>query len=570
MEQYHSSFFNDMYDEIDSGKRQRIKIERGLAMKRTFMLLLTAIVGIGLATACSSEEANGDANEANGNSNNSGDVDDTGVNKEGFPIVDEEIELSLMAPGTGLAEWEDMPTLQEYSEKTNINFDYITPPMSDFSTRLNLAFASGDVADIIYGAGSDLTPGMEVDYGRQGILLPLEDLIAEYAPNIQRHFDENPDIARSVTTVDGHIYSLPAINNHPHSGWTVPMWYNGAWLDALGVEEVPTTTDELYDLLVRFKTEDPNGTGQDDTIPLLDVQMNSTRLAFLGAFGMKAWGIEEIDGEVRYAPHTENYKEYLTYMNKLYEEGLLDPETFSQSDEQKKAKGQENRLGLFPDWFSFFTTGQTEEEAVNNPMFHPLSSHITDEPLIPRSPGITRGTFSITSNNEHPEASIRWIDYFYSQEGAEYLNQGPEGYLFEYDENGDRVQLDPPDQYDSSEDYRGTLTPAYGIPTPTANDRVEGVELTPFDEFLDAETAEKVDAFGEVAFPLVYLTDEEQEIVNTIEIDLRSYVEQLEARFITGVEPLSNWDNYIDTIESMNIEEYIQIHQDAYDRWADS
>ncbi|GAF17656.1 LOW QUALITY PROTEIN: ABC transporter, substrate-binding protein [Bacillus sp. JCM 19046] len=507
--------------------------------------------------ACSS-------NETDGNTTSNPDVE---VNQEGFPIVDEEITLSLMAPGTGLAEWKDMPTLQEYSEMTNISFNYTTPPMSDFATRLNLSFASGDVADIIYGAGTgNLRRGWKVDYGRQGILIPLEDLIADYAPNIQKLLDENPDIARSITTVDGHIYTLPAINQHPNSGWAVPMWYNGAWLDALDAD-VPTTTDELYELLVRFRDEDPNGNGEADEIPLLDVQMNSTRLAFLGAFGMKAWGVEEVDGEVRYAPHTDNYKEYLTYMNMLFEEGLLDPETFSQSDEQKKAKGQENRLGLFPDWFSFFTTGQPEDEAMNNPMFHPLSSPITDEPLIPINPGITRGTFAITSNNEYPEASIRWVDYFYSQEGSEFLDMGPEGYLFELDESGNKVKLDPPPQFDSSEDFVVHRLLMVFRHQHSLVQKVSRVSLT---SFLMQKRLKRSIHMEEVPIPLLYLTNEEQEIVNTIEVDLKSYVEQLEARFITGVEPLSNWDKYVETIKGMNIEEYIEIYQGAYDRWASS
>lgn len=94
--------------------------------------------------------------------------------------------------------------------------------------------------------------------------------------------------------------------------------------------------------------------------------------------------------------------------------------------------------------------------------------------------------------------------------------------------------------------------------------------MSEFDQFLDAETAEKINPYGEVPIPLLYLTNEEQEIVNTIEVDLKSYVEQLEARFITGVEPLSNWDKYVETIEGMNIEEYIEIYQGAYDRWASS
>lgn len=532
-------------------------------MKKLLILLLTTIL---LLTACSSKE---DVSKEDKSS--SAKVE---VNKEGFPIVDKEIELTLMAPGTGLAEWKDMPTLQEYSKMTNINFEYTTPPLSDFQTKLNLAFASGDIADIIYGAGTDnLTPAMEVDYGKQGVLLPLEDLIDDYAPNIKKMLEENPDIKKSITTVDGHIYSLPTVSNGPTSSWyRGPLWYNGQWLDALGVKELPKTTDELYELLKRFKTEDPNGNGKADEIPLVDVKMDSSRAWLLGAFGLKEWGIDEVNGKVRYTPTTENYKEYLTFMNKLYEEKLLDPETFSQSDEQKKAKGQENRVGLFPDYYSFFTTGETEEASMNNPMFLPLTSSVSDKAVIPRSPAISRGTFAITSNNPNPEASIRWVDYFYSKEGYAFLNMGPEGHLWEWDdkEGGKRVKLDVPENFKSSEDYRGTLTPDYGIATPSLSGPIEGNEQTEFDKFIAAETNEKIEPFAKVPYPLVYLTSEEQQQANTIEVDLESYVKQMEAKFITGVEPLSNWDKYVKTIENMNIDQYVQIYQDAYDRWADS
>jgi len=70
-----------------------------------------------------------------------------------------------------------------------------------------------------------------------------------------------------------------------------------------------------------------------------------------------------------------------------------------------------------------------------------------------------------------------------------------------------------------------------------------------------------------MAYPLVYLTKEEQKEVNAIEADLESYVEQMEAKFITGVEPLESWDEYVETIEHMNLERYVEIYQDAYDRW---
>lgn len=539
-------------------------------MNRTFKLLLTAIVALLLLAACGSddEKVNKEASKAA----------NAEVNKEGFPIVDEEIELTMMAPGVGIEEWKNMETLKAYADMTNIQFKYVTPPSDDFQTKLNLAFASGDVGDIIYGAGtSDLTPAMEVDYGQQDVLVPLEKLIEEHAPNLKKLLEERPDVKKSITTVDGHIYSLPVVNAETEgttASWaTGPLWYNGKWLDELGVKELPKTTDEFYKLLKRFKDEDPNGNGEADEIPLLDVKMNSSRPWLMAAFGMKEWGIEENDGQVRYTPIEPEYKDYLTYMNKLYEEKLLDPETFSQSDEQKKAKGEDNRIGVFPDWFSYFTTGEPEEDAVNNPMFYPLTTDESKEPIVPISTGMTRGAFSITENNPNPEASIRWIDYFYSEEGGAFLNQGPEGFLWEWDdkEAGTKKKNDLPDGYDSSEDYRATLTPDYGIAAPALKVETDVYgDKTKFEDFIASEIENKIAPFGEVPFPLVYLTTDEQKEVNTIEVDLESYVEQMEAKFITGVEPLSNWDNYVETIKKMNIEKYIEINQAAYDRWAES
>ena len=502
-----------------------------------------------------------------------------------FPIIKEgeELTLNIMAPGVGLAEWEDMPTLQDYQEKTGIKLTYTTPPSADFSTKLNLAFASGDLPDIVYGAGSQaLTASMEIDYGSQGILLPLEEYITpEIMPNLYALTQEDPSILKSITTPDGHIYSLPMISRNATSiWWQGPMWYNGTWLDNLGVSELPKTTDELQELLTRFKNEDPNGNGQADEIPLTDVDMNSTRVWLMAAFGLRTRGIQVDDDVVSYTPTSENYKAFLEYMNTLYDEGLLDKEVYGQSDEQKKAKGENNQLGLFSDYFSFFTTGRSEEEAMNDPMFQPVTSEWAPEAKIPGSPRISRGTFALTNVNPSPEASMRWVDYFYSEEGSKYIEQGPEGFLWEYQENADgekvRVYADGSDT-NNTEDERGKITPAYGLTTPnlvidttdeyhirkTANEEPD----TRFNDWVAKETAEKMEDIAEVPFPLLYLTIEENDKVAATATDLTTYVEQMEAKFITGVEPLDNWDDYVKTIEAMGIDEYVEVYQAAYDRW---
>ena len=500
-----------------------------------------------------------------------------------FPVVEETLEMTMMGPGAGMAEWKDMAVFQSMADKTNIEFSFTTPPMADFATKLNLAFASGDLPDVLFGTdANNLTPEMEMQYGEQGILIPLEKLIEDNMPNFHKILEENPEIRKSITTPSGHIYTLPFIPRGSTSIWPRwPLWYNGEWLDALGVKELPKTTDEFYDLLVRFRDEDPNGNGKKDEIPFTDEKMDS-RLWLLGAFGLTDRTIEEIDGTVVYAPITENYKEFLIYMNKLYSEKLIDQEVYSQSGEQKKAKGQNNQLGVFPDWYSMFTTGKTEKEAINDPMFFPLTSDINKERIAPASTRLGRATFAITSKNPSPEASLRWVDYFYTPEGSDFLNVGPEGALWEYAENdqGERVRVFTEGvDIDNTEDSRSKVTPDYGIPVPkmsfpgsektytpiiaNANDKVD----TSFNDFIEEQTNEKIEPFAKVTFPLLYLTTEESEKVRDIATDLKAYVEQMEAKFITGLEPIENWDKYVETIEGMDVATYVEVYQGAYDRW---
>lgn len=550
-----------------------------MLVKNTKVIVSLLSCGI-LLTACGSN----DGKNADSPSSKEEQTSDVKLGKVGeFPVVNEKLEMTMMGPGAGMAEWKDMAVFQSMADKTNIEFTFTTPPMADFATKLNLAFASGDLPDVLFGTdANNLTPEMEMQYGEQGILVPLEGLIKENMPNLHAILEENPEIRKSITTPDGHIYTLPFIPRGSTSIWPRwPLWYNGEWLKALNVKELPKTTDEFYELLVRFRDEDPNGNGKKDEIPFTDEKMDS-RLWLLGAFGLTDRSIEEIDGTVVYAPITENYKEFLIYMNKLYSEKLIDQEVYSQSNEQKKAKGQNNQLGVFPDWFSMFTSGKTEKEAVSDPMFFPLTSEINQNRITPASTRLSRGTFAVTSSNPSPEAALRWVDYFYSPEGSDFLNVGPEGALWEYAENdnGERVRIFTEGvDIENTENSRSKVTPDYGIPVPkmsfpgyedqfppiiaNANDKVD----TTFGDFIEAETNEKIEPFAKVTFPLLYLTTEESEKVRDIGTDLKAYVEQMEAKFITGLEPIENWDKYVQTIESMNVDTYVEVYQGAYDRW---
>ncbi|WP_211746641.1 extracellular solute-binding protein [Paenibacillus sp. Marseille-Q4541] len=487
------------------------------------------------------------------------------VNKDGYPVVEEPITLTMMSKDTGMQNWNDMAVFDEMEKLTNIKFEFANAPMDSFDTKKNLVFASGDLPDIFYGA--DLKPGEEVTYGSQGVLLPLEDLIDTYAPNLKKLLDENPEIRKSITTPDGHIYTLPSINLS--SIWYQgPIWYNGDFLKALKVEELPKTTEEFYTYLKRVKEEDPNGNGKADEIPLTSVKLTDIRQFLLGAWGisnMEYYADEE--GKVHYTPMEEGYREYLTFMNRLWNENLLDHETFSQTDEQKKSKGKNNQIGAFSDYHPYFTLGG--EPSTDDKMMYPLKSDMVDEPVYGSHPGITTGTFALSLTNPAPEASIRWVDYLYSVEGATMFASGPEGALWDYvnKETHEKKWL-PLEEGVDREETRATLTPNYGIVPPgLENEEVKLGLKNDFDEWIDKENEEKLVPYARVGYPIVYLLPEEQDEVSRLLSDLKTYVEQMEAKFVTGQEPLTGWDSYLAQVKKMGGDRIAEIYQAAYDRW---
>lgn len=542
--------------------------------KKICAILLSCILMFSLV-ACGGQSDNDTDVESNNSDVSKDKKDDSekksdaNINAEGLPIVDEPITLTMMAPDVGQHEWENMDFFDEMEERTNVKIEFQTVPSDSLDTKKNLVFASGDLPDVFFAC--QLTKQEEINYGAQGLLVSLEELIDEYAVNIKSVFEKDENIRKGVTTLDGHIYSIPYVSMYGRGWYSSPLWYNGYWLEELGVTELPSTIDELYDLLVRFKNEDPNGNGETDEIPVSSfMELEDLEPYLLGAFGHHVADIEVVDDVVRYTPMEEGFKGYLEFMNRLWNGELLDHESFTQTQDQMKSKGSNNQIGLFMNWFSYFVTGE-DEPTTKHPMFQPLTSEYNDTPMTNVGINYTSGTYAISSSNAHPEASIRWIDYLYGVEGGTLLQLGKEGVLWEYkdEDSKTKIRLDAPDGGDW-EDYRGKVTPAYGIVAP-------GIDLpeiylfeeedTTFEDFVDKETDEKIKPYGSVPFPSVYFTVEETEEINQIRSDLDTYMKEMKAAFVTGERSLSEWDSYIETLKDLGAERLVEIYKGAYDRW---
>ena len=95
-------------------------------------------------------------------------------------------------------------------------------------------------------------PSSTVDkYGADGVILPVEDLIEQYAPNIKAAIDEDTDGKKLATAADGHMYAVPSLYRSPAEQIRGIQFINKTWLDKLGLA-VPTTTDEYYNVLKAF------------------------------------------------------------------------------------------------------------------------------------------------------------------------------------------------------------------------------------------------------------------------------------------------------------------------------
>lgn len=533
-------------------------------MKKKWLMYFIALLFIAGLAGCSF----GGDEEADGEADTDQESEDVDINMEGYPIVDEKITLSMVGPLVGRGEWDERQYWQEMEEMTNIQFEFNTPPRDDFDTKKQLLLGSEDLPDVFYAA--NLTLQEQMEYGSNGFLISLEDLIDEYAPNIKKMLEERPEVEKAITTPDGHIYALPSVDDEP-SYWH--MWYNGDWLENLGVEELPKTTDELYELLVRFKNEDPNQNGEADEIPISNHNgLNEFDDYLLSAFGVMGTGIGLYDGEVKYGAIQPGYKAYLEYMNKLWEEELLDHESFSQTNQQKQSKGKQNLVGVFADASPVFMLGADAQDT-SNPVFHPITSPLTDEPMLLESTGIGSGTFAITKENPHPEATMRWIDYSYSKEGADFLHNGLEGDYWSWkdeDTKEIRVMNDPPEGYDSPEDYRSSISPDWGIGVPIrrfAQDEYDWKFDDPYAEWLRKEDEEKLVPYEVPRYPNIYFEQDQLREIERIERDLTTYVDQMKAEFVTGKKPFSEWEEYVQTIEDMNIEELVRIHQEGYEQY---
>ncbi|MCP3793971.1 ABC transporter substrate-binding protein [Paenibacillus sp. CH40] len=497
---------------------------------------------------------------------------DANFNKTGLPIVKEAVTLKMVSPKAALApDYSKMEIFKRLEKQTNVKIDWENIPDADFAEKKNLLLASGDLPDAFYGAG--FTDYDLINYGKDGTIIPLEDLIDKYAPNLKALLDRRPDIKLAITAPDGHIYGLPSWEENKLD--TNPFFHviNKNWLDKLGLK-VPQTLDEYTQALIAFKTKDPNGNGKADEIPLsfMHMQWCSDIAGIFGAFGLPDNLEHRIvrEGKVIFTASQPQYKEALKYIHdNWYKQGLIDPESFTQDAAQYLAKGKtpDETLGSYVWWEVEEVVGP--ERSKDYALLPPLKGPNGDQ-MIGRNNGggPGRGSFVITKENRYPAMTMRWIDQQYDPYMAAQIHWGPLDVVFKKDEKGKLVNLPLPKGVSAGE-FRQKVAPGTGNPgVITFDDFGKVVDMEPRAQ-KRAEYLEKyyTPYMKKENYPSIFFEPDELDKINRIEPELIKYVNTQRGKFIVDGEVDEKWDSYVKTLEKMGLNELMEIYQKGLDRY---
>lgn len=392
-------------------------------MKKSYFLLILLLMSMLVIAACNSNdnEAGGDS-ESNSNSENNT-TEENGAEDSGGETVTVDVFKSHLGKGT--LPGSDDPHVQYVKDATGVEYNLITPPPgSDPAEYINLMMAEQNLPDILRPIG-----GVEQTLITQGGALALDDLLPKYAPHAWERIPEEAwNIVRTASE-DGKIYYIPKVYMIPERS---PLLRKD-WLDNVGLD-MPKTTEEYKEMLVAFRDQDPNGNGQQDELPTSGREFGRWMDHLFAMFGVAMWeGYPEwaiYNGDINYAGTTENMKAAIGFIRELYEEGLLDNETFLNKGDVWAAKIDN---GLVGSWYHLPANLNDNLIVMRE---HSPNVEISGLPL-PKAEGfegfITQKSMGEPewmipkSSEENAAAALKLLDFFYNPDNAEFIQYGIEG-----------------------------------------------------------------------------------------------------------------------------------------------
>jgi putative aldouronate transport system substrate-binding protein len=345
----------------------------------------------------------------------------------------------ILTVDNGQKEWG-----QAFEELTGTEIEIIKPVHNQYSQILGATFASGDLPDIVEIQTNDY-----LSYARSGNLVPLEDYINK---SVEMK-DINKDLLEAYRLKDGHIYGIPT-----YDGGGCVTYIRKDWLDNLGLD-IPETWDEYYNVLKAFTLNDPDGNGVNDTMGLTLPFQTGYEFDYYNRFIMQ----EAMFGfQLKNGKWVDGFLEpemigALNRFIKLYNEGFLDNEFFTNKTSTARSKIYEGQAGVMEYWSGTWAVRFNDSAQNTNPEAEVISIKPIKNAFYINRVG---PAFSITKAAKNPEAVFNIFLNTMLDKGAGQIlfTHGIEGKHYKV-ENGKYVMMPEPGNPDRPFDK------AYSDPT---------------------------------------------------------------------------------------------------------
>jgi putative aldouronate transport system substrate-binding protein len=510
------------------------------------------------------------------------------------------VTLDVFAPQGAETNLATNEFTKKMNQKFNITFKWQTSTFDAGPARekRQISLASGDYPDayMLIPWVDQFTPTELLKLGNQGVVVPLNQLIDQYAPNIKKALDAEPEWKAMATAPDGKIYGMPQWVDCYHCSYQGKLWMNSTWLKKLGLEQ-PKTTEDMVKVLRAFKTQDPNGNGKADEIPLTGSVRSLLIPYFMNAFiydpqGASGYNNSTLvlnDGKVDVQANKDGWREGLKYLNSLYKEGLIDKGAFTQNPDALTQQGDGGKVPMLGaatvlhlgEALSIGAAdGRDKQYDAVPPLTGPQGVNHTGYNF-PSAPG---ATFVLTNKATQEEQiqAIKLLDYIFTDEGQINGQFGGEGKSWTKPQPGD-VALDKSlkptfkqipqkpgatplnddwtamAQYNNTEKFRNSEAIATDIYSQPGFERrlFEATKL-----YEGKEDKSKIYPFWKVWIDPSLATE-----VATLQTNIDNFVQQNSLQFITGSKNIdSEWDAYVKGLEGLGLKRFLEIQQTAYDK----
>lgn len=457
-------------------------------------------------------------------------------------------DISLFTDNQGNTEFS-----KELQRRTGVKLKFIHPPRSSF----NLLVASKELPDIM------AYPWYEFPGGAQkaiddNIILQLNNVMEQYAPNLTAYLKENPEVDKMVKTDKGSYYVFPFIRGDERLTVSLGPVVRRDWLDQLGMK-IPETMDDWYQMLNKFKQM---GVASPLTLTPSDFGCD----LFVGAYGVIMDSYIE-DGTVKYGPIQPQYKEFLTTMKKWYDEGLIDPYFSSNYFQKVEYNILNDKSGAT---MAYLGSGMGKWLKIMEEQGAGKSLAATSYPVLKRGEKqkftsqnqlyTFNNCVAITTSCKEVEAAAKFLDYGYGEEGHMLYNFGIEGVSYRM-ENGYPRYTDKVIQETGM--TRGLANYTQFFSGPFVQDVRYIEQYYTYPQQMEAVNTWLDNENEKYRLPLIYISDDRQDRLSQISKEVKDYVKDMLIKFIMGIEPIEKYDDYVAYIKNLGIDEMLSYQQEA-------